>query len=422
MGNEIMNIDPMTGEIVRSEVIAIEESRATAETQAGFIVAKRYPRDSHLAMNRILDMCKRRGLAEQAEYAFPKGGKMVTGPSIRLAEAISQQWGNIQHGIRELEETEGATTMMAYCYDLETNVRAERIFTVKHHIKTKKGMKYLDDPRDIYELSFNMGARRLRACILNVIPGDVVELAVEACQATLAAGESDNTAENIAKMVKAFADVGVTPEMIEARIGKNIKALLPVEMVTLRQIFRSISDGMSKPDHWFSEGIMEPQRKTEEKTEETKKTPPKKKAAAKKKAAKPKAEPEADSDPEPPPAPPGDPEPPPQDEGDPGPEEQGSEPTETASLPLGDEEEPIPSNPTMTDKIEKVEFINEATSKQGNPYSLYHVFTAGGTRMSCFDKEVIEKAEEAVETGCLCEIEYRKTDKFTNLIGLEVIG
>ena len=76
----------------------------------------------------------------------------------------------------------------------------------------------------------------------------------------------------------------------------------------------------------------------------------------------------------------------------------------------------------MTDRVEKVEFISEGKTEQGNPYSLYHIYLSGGTRLSCFDKGAIEKAEEAVEEGWLCEIEYRKKDKYMNLIGIAVIG
>jgi len=121
MGNELtpLDVDPLTGEIMQSQVIGIEESRATAESQAGFIVAQKFPRNATLAVNRILDMCKRETLAEQAAYSYPRGGVVVTGPSIRLAEAIAQQWGNMQIGIRELEEVGDSTTMLAYCYDLE---------------------------------------------------------------------------------------------------------------------------------------------------------------------------------------------------------------------------------------------------------------------------------------------------------------
>lgn len=42
----------------------------------------------------------------------------------------------------------------------------------------------LTDSRDIYEATANFGARRMRACILGVIPGDVVDMAVNECKET----------------------------------------------------------------------------------------------------------------------------------------------------------------------------------------------------------------------------------------------
>ncbi|BBP90994.1 hypothetical protein BsIDN1_46120 [Bacillus safensis] len=41
---------------------------------------------------------------------------------------------------------------MAYAWDLETNTRQTKIFTVKHERKAKGAITKLNDPRDIYEL------------------------------------------------------------------------------------------------------------------------------------------------------------------------------------------------------------------------------------------------------------------------------
>ena len=319
--------DPSKASIVPAmESTSIEESRAVAESQAGFVVAKRFPRDQGAALSRILQSCQRKSLAEQAEYAFPRGGQMVTGPSIRLAEVLAQNWGNILFGIRELQEIEGASMLMAYCYDLETNSRSERIFTVKHVRKARGKTTQLTDARDIYEVNFNQGARRLRACILQVIPGDVVELATEACRASLEATDADASPENIKKMIVAFDKFDVTEEMIEVRMGKKLKALIPAEMVTLRKIFTSLSDGMSKVDQWFevSAGAEDLKEKLKAATSAATKAavkPPKEKKTkvkAKAKAEKPPQEapepPESVPDPEPDPPPPEEPETPPEPE------------------------------------------------------------------------------------------------------------
>ena len=62
-------------------------------------------------------------------YEFPRGNEKITGPSIRLAEAIAQNWGNIDFGFMELEQRNGASQVMAYAWDLETNSRQTKLFT-----------------------------------------------------------------------------------------------------------------------------------------------------------------------------------------------------------------------------------------------------------------------------------------------------
>lgn len=412
MADDLMTIEPGDVQPYEQQGTSIETSRATAESQAGFIMAKQFPRNEDLALNRILNSCRRVGLARNAEYAFPKGGTTVSGPSVRLAEAVAQQWGNILFGIREMEQKEGETVMMAYCYDLETNTRAERIFTVKHQIKLKGGgMKTLDDPRDVYEINFNMGARRKRACILEVIPGDVIELAVEACNATLAAEGEDASPEAIQRMVDAFGEKGVTQEMIELRQGKNVEALVASELAMLRKIYKSIEDGMATPEKWFGEEVIaEPKRVDKKKDKpKAKKTPKDKKTKAKagdKKADK--KEPEGAPE-----APPGDPEPP----------NAFEEAAAAKKEPEKKKEKKAARRelPTLTSQIEVVKFIKDGGTPE-RPWTLYHISTADGTKLACFDQALIEKAEEICDSGELCEIEYNETEKGKSIVDITVIG
>lgn len=245
-------------------MVAIESARAVQEVQAAIIVAQRFRRDEVRAERRILDACKRLSLAERAQYAYPRGGVTVAGPSIRLAEVLARHWGNLHYGIRELSQSPGMSEMEAFCHDWETNVRATRVFQVKH-IRWKKsaGAVKLQDPRDIYEMTANQGARRLRAAILEVIPGDIVDAALEQCNATLAGGGDEPLIDRIKKMTAAFEALGVSQEMIEARVGKKVSAILPVELVTLRNIYQSLKDNMSKIEDWFAPGEAPPPKKTE---------------------------------------------------------------------------------------------------------------------------------------------------------------
>lgn len=234
-----------------SALVEVEKSRAVQETQAAMVIAKKFPRNQIEAMDRILNTCTRQSLAEHALYSYARGGTSITGPSIRLAEAIAQNWGNIQFGIRELEQGDRVSTVEAFAWDLETNTKQVKIFQVAHKRYTKKGSYVLEDPRDIYEMVANQGARRLRACILGVIPGDVIEAAVKQCDATLKV-KADVTPERIAGIVEKFGEYGVTKTQIEARIQRRVDAITPAQMVSLGKVYNSLKDGMSVAADWFT--------------------------------------------------------------------------------------------------------------------------------------------------------------------------
>lgn len=228
----------------------VESSRAVEEVQAALVIAKKFPRDQKAAIDRILNACTRPGLASAAVYQYARGGSDITGPSIRLAEAIAQNWGNIQFGIKELESRNGESTVEAFAWDLETNTRQVKTFQVKHERHTRAGVKKLEDPRDQYELIANNGARRVRACILGVIPGDVVDEAVRQCEITMAA-DADTSPEAQLKIIASFGKYGVTKEQLETRIQRRMDAITPAQVVALRKIAVSLKDGMSKPAEWF---------------------------------------------------------------------------------------------------------------------------------------------------------------------------
>ncbi len=166
---------------------AISMSREAAEVITQMQIAKAFPRNTILALDKIKMACSRTRLAEAAIYTYTRGGTEVTGPSIRLAEAIAQNWGNMAFCVREIEQKNNGSVCEAFAVDYETNTRVTKTFFVSHIRHTKKGDYLVTDPRDIYEMVANNGARRVRACILAVVPGDIVEEAIEECKKTIEA-------------------------------------------------------------------------------------------------------------------------------------------------------------------------------------------------------------------------------------------
>lgn len=234
----------------------VAQTREMAEAVSSVQMAKAFPRDIVAARDRILNACTRPKLAEVSCYTYARGGTEVTGPSIRLAEAIAQNYGNISFGIRELEQRNGESTCEAFAWDLETNTRQVKVFQVPHIRHTRKGDTLLQDPRDVYELIANQGARRLRACILGIIPGDIIEEAVQQCEVTMKT-KFEVTPERIKALLERFAEYNVNKEQIETRIQRRIDTMTPAQMAGLGKIYNSLKDGMSKAEDWFQSAEQE---------------------------------------------------------------------------------------------------------------------------------------------------------------------
>ena len=234
----------------------IASARAAQEVQAAMVIAKKFPRDENKAYAAIIQSCKRKTLAEAAIYSYPRGGSTVEGPSIRLAEEMARNWGNLDYGLVELEQTKENSVVMAFAWDQQTGTRRSMVFTVPHVREVGRGqnktLKALDDPRDVYEIVANMGARRMRACIMALIPGDFIDGAVEECNRTMADAEKGVSLQDRAmKMVAAFKDFGVTADMIEAKFQHRLGAITEAEMNQLRKIYRAIADNAASREQFF---------------------------------------------------------------------------------------------------------------------------------------------------------------------------
>lgn len=245
-GNPFAKNTPQAGALEMAE-----QHRAIQEVQAAMVIAKKFPRDPFAAFDKIIEACRRKTLAEGAMYAYPRGDTTVTGPSIRLAEAIAQNWGNMSFGIRELSSRGGSSEVEAFAWDMESNTKQVKIFNVKHERHTKKGKKFLTDPRDIYETVANNGARRMRACILGVIPGDVVEAAVRQCQQTLLNGQDGALLGQVPEMLKTFSEMEITVQLIEKRYRMPVSDINAEAALDMKNVLRSIKDGIQKKEVFF---------------------------------------------------------------------------------------------------------------------------------------------------------------------------
>ena len=230
--------------------------------QAKMFLAKQFPRDQARAYERIKVACGRPELASNAIYEYSRGGTKISGPSIRLAEEIVRCWTNIDCGFEILEQTTTYSDVRVYAIDYENNIGKDMKIRVYHFRDTKQSRTLLKTDRDIYEQVANMASRRIRNCILYLIPADVTEMAVQTCEQTMLA-RCDMSPENIRKLVQAFETYGVTQAQIEAKIQRKIDAISPGQVVQFKKIYTSLKDGMSNPSDWFDMSLTSPDNDVE---------------------------------------------------------------------------------------------------------------------------------------------------------------
>lgn len=224
--------------------------RELQRVQAQVILAKKFPRDRKTVIERIEKACTSVELAGQSLYEYSRGGTMVSGPSIKLIEVVAQCYGNLDYGVVEISQEEGMSTFQAFAWDMETNVRNEKTFSVKHIRYSKSGSKDLVDPRDIYEIVANNGSRRVRACLQSVIPKDIVKVAEDEIQKTLTA-KVQLTPEKIKRLLEAYDGLEVSKDDLEAFIGSRMDAITPSMFMKLTRIFTSIGDGVATKEDFF---------------------------------------------------------------------------------------------------------------------------------------------------------------------------
>jgi hypothetical protein len=238
-----------------SEATQIEAQRAIAQVQGALIVARSNPREVDQARDRIRRACEVHELAIAAFFAYDRGGQKVIGPSIKLARELARCWGNVDYSMVELrrDDDKGESEMLAVAWDLETNTRSSNSFIVPHKRDKRGGAVKLTDLRDIYENNANAAARRLRECILSVIPHEIVEEAKALCRKTIEHGQGLPMPERRKLCLEAFAKLGVTQAQLEKRIGRTMALATPQDLAALQVIEHSIRNNEATVPECFED-------------------------------------------------------------------------------------------------------------------------------------------------------------------------
>lgn len=217
-----------------SQGTQIEQARATADVMVAMEAAKRWPRiiDESEPGNVFEQMrvtCRRKRVADTAFWTFPRGrdknGKprILTGSSVYLMRTIATLWGNATFGARELNRNEQRreSEMLAWAWDLETNVRVEETFIVAWVLDLEGGgQRDLISNRDIRDNLSNVAQRKVRTQIYNMLPDDYVAEAEETARAVIEG--KDKKIEDVRKEVAdIIAPLGIPLSNVLHRVGRH---------------------------------------------------------------------------------------------------------------------------------------------------------------------------------------------------------
>jgi hypothetical protein len=242
-----------TGELAATSSAAAVQ----AEVQAAIVIAKRFPRNEDGAYQKLMRACKRSQFAQDAIYSYPRGGTNIEGPSVNLAREAARVWGNLEYGFVIVRDEEDERQLRGWAWDKETNMRTFIETAFKKLIQRKGKGWVIPDERDLRELTNKHGAILERNSILKSIPKDFIEDAMQACRTTLANEAAQDPDGARKKIILAFGQLNITPEMLEKKLGHPLAESSPKEIADLRTIYTSIRDGNSRWADYVEESASE---------------------------------------------------------------------------------------------------------------------------------------------------------------------
>lgn len=237
-------------------------AREKAAVEARFLVAINRPRNPDESRVRLLTRCRSPQFAEVAEYEKPVGGKKIHGASIRMMEEIARQWRNVDVQAPVVFDDHERRIIRVTATDLESNYSAsvdvilektverraprqgEEI--VSQRVNSQGAVVYrirADEDAFLVKQNANVSKAR-RECIRAIVPGDLVEEAMETCLATRKNGDAVDPAAARKRISDLFYRLGVMPQQLSELLGKpSLDVITPAELELLRSIHTAMKDG-----------------------------------------------------------------------------------------------------------------------------------------------------------------------------------
>ena len=252
-------------EIVSEEInkVAVMESAAGAlnksEVEAQLDAAHRYPRSIRSFLNEAITLATYdQEVAMSCIYTLPRGGKPISGPSIRLAEICASAFGNLHMGARVIGVEDREIVAQGVTWDLERNNRVT--IEVRRRITDKNGRRYNDD---MITMTGNAAASiGLRNAIFRIIPKSYVTAVYNRAR-EVAVGNASTLSARRATVIERLTKMGAMQDRLLARISRrSIEDITLDDLEILIGLGTAIKNGDESVDNAFPPIVAENQGKS----------------------------------------------------------------------------------------------------------------------------------------------------------------
>lgn len=227
-------------EVLSSNALMVQ---TRAEIDSQIATAKAYPRSLKKSLDGAEVLINSHPeVAESCFYSLPRGGKIIEGGSIRLAEIIAATWGNVRCTAEVIEIGDRFVKVQATCHDLESNTafRVEAQRNIIYQKGTRKGKRYNDDM--IQTTAQAAISVALRNAVFRVVPWALVKPLYD--KAKIFAGlNPEAVLKKRTEIIGLFVELGISEERLLDHLGRErVVEITAEDMKKLRGYLNALTD------------------------------------------------------------------------------------------------------------------------------------------------------------------------------------
>lgn len=235
-----------------------------AEIDVQISTAKAFPRSIKTFLDKAMSIATiSENVAESCSYALSRGGKTISGPSVRLAEIVASSYGNVRYGARIIANDGKKITAQGICHDLESNtsttIEVSRSILQHEYKNGQKTGNMITMNEDMQIITGNAAcAIALRNAIFKVIPSALVDDIYQKTK-QLVAGTEQTLPAKREKAIQHLKGMGVKESQICAALDiKRVEDIDLEKLSVLRGMVSAINNGEStvkemfdpEPENW----------------------------------------------------------------------------------------------------------------------------------------------------------------------------